>query len=284
MFPSLMIDGHPPPITGVGIAEEERICILYATSEFTVERSLILDILGGTDVPIEHVVSGPILLSARPAQGGDSISCVSPGNRTGSIGCVVHDPAMQPLVLSCNHVLALANAGVPQVEEIRQPGVADGGSPGDRIGLLHSFKQLVFGGVLPNQIDAALAEADQAGLVVSGIRQLGGVAGIQSNPPFNLPVQKQGRRTGLTQGVLRYQKLSLIVPYPGAGDALFENQYGIVGLAANQPFAEQGDSGAIVVDGQIRAVGMVFSVASQMNLTFANPIEPVLDFFGVDIA
>jgi hypothetical protein len=93
----------------------------------------------------------------------------------------------------------------------------------------------------------------------------------------------QGRLTGKSNGTLNYKKFSFLLNFPGYGEALFENQYGI-NSKTNSNFAQQGDSGAIVLDDQNYAIGLVIGVASQIDLAFVNPIDPILTYFSVEIA
>jgi len=73
-----------------------------------------------------------------------------------------------------------------------------------------------------------------------------------------------------------------LVEYSNGKRALFYNLIGIVGLAEDKNFAEQGDSGAIILDDDNAAAGQIISVASGMDLTLATPIGPILERFQVD--
>ncbi|HXL63721.1 MAG TPA: hypothetical protein VN938_01550 [Xanthobacteraceae bacterium] len=60
---------------------------------------------------------------------------------------------------------------------------------------------------------------------------------------------------------------------------MFERQLGIV--TSRGLFSDQGDSGAIVLDMNDAAVGLVANGSSLNKVSFANPIEPILRHFGV---
>src|SRR6516164_9622265 len=52
---------------------------------------------------VQQIVTGPILASARPAQGGDSLGYGTSVSATGTFGCLVKNAAGDTFILSCNH-------------------------------------------------------------------------------------------------------------------------------------------------------------------------------------
>jgi hypothetical protein len=62
--------------------------------------------------------------------------------------------------------------------------------------------------------------------------------------------------------------------------AIFDKQLGIIGAQPNR-FAETGDSGAVVVDDHENAVGLLFCITQGVDVSFANPIVPILTEFAV---
>jgi len=61
---------------------------------------------------------------------------------------------------------------------------------------------------------------------------------------------------------------------------IFEDQIAISGVGG--AFSDSGDSGALIVDAVTRRpVALLFS--GGIDITFASPIQPVLDRFGVEI-
>ena len=100
-----------------------------------------------------------------------------------------------------------------------------------------------------------------------------------SNPLID--VQKYGRTTGYTHGRVSGINATIDVGYKN-GKARFEDQIVITGNG----FSAGGDSGSLIVtEGLLladrRPVGLLF--AGTPTSTLANPIELVLDRFGVRI-
>jgi hypothetical protein len=67
----------------------------------------------------------------------------------------------------------------------------------------------------------------------------------------------------------------------------FDNQIEIEG-SGNKAFSDSGDSGSLIVDDQLRAVGLLFAGgdvggSNGKGLTYANPIDAVLDALKVDL-
>lgn len=162
-------------------------------------------------------------------------------------------------------------------------GAGDGGTIRDRIGVLHDFRPIELGGFKQNEIDAALAKPDSNSQVEPGIRGLGPVQGSLASPPLRAGVRKVGWQTGYTVGTLYYREMSFLMLFAGHGDALFVGQYGVEADDGGD-FAKPGDSGSVLIDGQNRAVGLVFGTSRVGKIAFANPIDPVLTYFGVEPA
>jgi hypothetical protein len=243
------------------------------------------------------VVSGPfVALPAAEAEVADpkrgferpvpiGVSTGHPRVTAGTIGARVTDGS-RAFALSNNHILAAANGGV-EGDHFLQPGVADGGrDPEDAIGTLFDFEPLHFCGALSctsNRIDAAIAltSADELGNETPE----GGYGAPRPwtvDPALGLEVQKYGRTTGLTTGRVTGIHATIDVRYKD-GIARFEDQIVITG---NGAFSAGGDSGSLVVTrgvllGDRRPVGLLF--AGSNVSTLANPIDPVLERFGVRI-
>jgi hypothetical protein len=213
--------------------------------------------------------------------GGDSVGCGRADSESGTLGClVVRAQDDQPHILSCFHVLGdVANPVLGA--EVWQPGSRHGGSARDRIGQLAAFSPIQFGGFERNKMDAALAAIDHPNDVRPGTRRLGAIHGWVASPGHDIPVQKEGQKTGPRSGTLYYQDISFKLTL-ACGKALFDGQYGVTG--GSKKFAEQGDSGAIVLDEGSRAVGMLIGVAAGMDLSLVSPIQPILNQFRVEPA
>jgi hypothetical protein len=202
----------------------------------------------------------------------------------GTIGARVTD-GDRIFALSNNHVFA-ANNGAKAGDNLLQPGVVDGGrDPDDVIGTLYDYEPLRFCRALlceMNHIDAAVALTTTADMGVETPE--GGYGAPRSSTQeakLGMKVQKYGRTTGYTVGEVTGLNATIDVGY-GAGTARFEDQIVITGRG----FSAGGDSGSLIVTkgvlmGDRRPVGLLF--AGTTTTTLANPIDLVLDRFGVRI-
>ncbi len=221
----------------------------------------------------------------RPLRPGISIGHV--GVTAGTLGAFVTraSPGDDALyALSNYHVLA----GSPEARPgdiVLQPGPADGGlAPGDRIGELTQVVDLE--SAEPSFTDAAIARLDRVpvdfdypvGRVVKTARALGGEV-----------VGKVGRTTAITRGRVTAIELDdVIVGYEDLGALNFDDQIEIESLD-DGPFSRGGDSGALVYREDGVAIGLLFAGSesggrSGKGLTYANPIDQVLEILGVELA
>jgi hypothetical protein len=122
-----------------------------------------------------------------------------------------------------------------------------------------------------NLVDAAVAKPLNPNLVVPYILGIGTVKGTVL-PELGMEVQKSGRTTGSTHGTIRAIHVIVNVDYDGR-ILKFKDQ-----ILTNS-FDQPGDSGSLVLDGQNRAVGLLF--AGSDEFTVLNPIDPVLDLLGI---
>ncbi len=206
----------------------------------------------------------------------------------GTIGCQVWQAGgchTTFFVLSNNHVLAnsnYANGGEP----ILQPGPADGGVlPDDRIGLLADFQVIEKTTTANNIMDAALAWVSTEDTDYRTPPDGYGAPRFSTlTPTINMPVKKYGRTTRTTTGRVSSINAVIHVTYTG-GTAQFVQQFIVLG-DNNAPFSQPGDSGALVVrsggSNDRKTVGLLF--AGSGNYTAVNPINPILQRFGVTIS
>lgn len=250
----------------------------------------------------------------RPARPGVSIGH---GKITaGTFGAVVWDRKTgEPFILSNNHVLANATSGrdgrAKQGDPILQPGVVDGGTvERDQIAVLDRFVPIhMFGRVPPclasrsveramnnwlrltgtparveiatrplfgraNIVDVALARPLNPRLVEPGILGLGYVRGT-TDPRLGMAVKKSGRTTAVTEGEITVVDATVMVVYAGNTTATFKDQF------LTGPMADGGDSGSLLVDGEMRAVGLLF--AGSDKSTIYNRITNVLEALDVNL-
>jgi len=223
----------------------------------------------------------------------------------GTFGCVVEDAYGNWRILSNNHVLANSNEAA-EGDAILQPGSADGGTAEDQVGVLGRFVPITFaGGIVdppnggtcaiargvaglanlaatawgskhrlraynaaaaaePNKVDAALGIP--TGDLVLEIPEVGTPGGVASGE-LGLAIQKYGRTTEYTEGVISEIDATLMVSYGGARMARFDDQLVAGAMSAG------GDSGSAVLDMQRRVVGLLF--AGSEDTTVINRIEHV---------
>jgi hypothetical protein len=202
----------------------------------------------------------------------------------GTIGARVTD-GDQIFALSNNHIFA-ANNGGKAGDNLLQPGVVDGGrDPDDVIGTLYDYEPIHFCRALiceMNLIDAAVAltTVDDVGAETPE-GGYGSPSRWTTEANIGMSVQKYGRTTGYTVGEVTGLNATIDVGYSG-GTARFKDQIVITGNG----FSAGGDSGSLIVSkgvlmGDRRPVGLLF--AGTATTTLANPIDVVLDRFGVHV-
>jgi hypothetical protein len=249
VFATTQSDAANVPATIGGVATEVRV----------VGRVHALDVYTGT--------------YRQPVPCGVSVGN-SRENSSGTIACVVVKHGIR-YILSNNHVLARENNAVIG-EPIVQPGLADSyGAPTGQIGVLSAYKKVSF--TTTNEFDAAVArlteensydEADQFS-----------PSHNWENAQTGMAVMKVGRTTGLTYGTVAATDVTLKVDYDNGETATFVNQ-----IYIDDPnFIQAGDSGSLLVtQNGNHPVGLCF--AGGTDGAFANPIGPILSYFGVQIA
>jgi hypothetical protein len=205
----------------------------------------------------------------------------------GTLGGFVVRPNGTRLILSNNHVLANENDAA-RGDVIVQAGPLDGGrTREDRVARLARFVKLT--ATRTNTMDAAVAVVDEGievdPLLLTGLGRLAGIG--PSILDTSTKVAKVGRTTGLTRGKVTAFELDGLTVDFDLGTVRFNNVIEIAGTG-REPFSLGGDSGSLIVDDDRRAVGLLFAGSDQggrngLGLTFANPIHPILDAFGVDL-
>lgn len=233
----------------------------------------------------------------RPALGGTSVGLYIEGNETsGTLGMVVPGTGAyrgRYFILSNNHVLANLNkakTGAPIV----QPGSLDGGTEKrDQIGEFFKCVQLELGRAKlqlndqpKNIVDAALAKVEFGNVsreiywigYPKGWRKKETVQKAFTTAKGRLKVQKVGRTTNYTVGEVRDLGFDGRVDYANGKFAYFEDQLLITSATKWHRFAEEGDSGAIVLDMENRIIGLLFGAGKTYSV--ANHIEDVWKELG----
>jgi hypothetical protein len=223
----------------------------------------------------------------------------------GTFGCLVQRDG-EPFILSNNHVLADMNDG-KQGDAILQPGAADNGTIDDCVATLADYVPIDFGTSPPecsvaewsakllnyvagafrsshrlqvvkqtegiNHVDVALARPLTPDVVSNEILNIGAPVGV-APVTLGTEVQKSGRTTGHTQGIVTQIDALVRIDYRGAS-ALFSRQ-----LIAS-PMSQPGDSGSAVLDMDKRVVGLLY--AGSDAATIFNPIGDVLSALNVEL-
>jgi hypothetical protein len=227
----------------------------------------------------------------RPLRVGSSISDESTSViSAGTLGCfVVGRRSPHYLgILTNNHVIANENANSTG-EPIVQPGTLDEGeSPIDQVGELGRFVRLRPNRV--NFVDAAVGDLyEQIPYDPRQIGNLGDLNGVGdvTELPAMPTVYKVGRTTGQTEGRMTAFDVDNVWVEYDLGWLRFDNQIEIEG-AGDGAFSDSGDSGSLIVDEQLRAIGLLFAGGDEggsngQGLTYANPIQNVLDQLQVDL-
>jgi hypothetical protein len=227
----------------------------------------------------------------RPLRIGSSISDISPDFfSAGTLGCfVVRRRAPHYIgMLTNNHVIAGENStrlGSPLV----QSGTLDGGDePDDTVGELGKFIKLRSRS--KNFIDVAVGDLYEG--IDYDPRQIGNLGKLSGQgDAFALPekatVHKVGRTTGQTAGRITAFDVDNVQVEYDIGVLRFDNQIEIEG-AGRHAFSDAGDSGSLIVDSDLKAIGLLFAGGDSggsngKGLTYANPIQPVLDGLHVDL-
>ncbi len=284
--------------TAVGLTDDDRPAVLVLAKgrpgAGTIPDSL-------EDVPVIIRETGEIFAMKPPAgKGGKGSTQVDPtgwfarpvpigvstGNvgecSAGTIGARVKDSAGRVYALSNNHVYALENTA-PDNSNVLQPGRYDTNCAIDLnnvVGQLSDYSIMRFDGS-PNYIDAAIAISDTATLGNSTpANGYGRPKTTVVAAQVNDAVQKYGRTTGLTKGVIDGINATVNVSYEN-GVATFVNQ---IVITSRKPFINAGDSGSLVVtDPGRNPVGLVFAGNSSGKYAVANRIDVTLGAFGVTI-
>lgn len=227
----------------------------------------------------------------RPLRIGSSISDINPQFFTaGTLGCFVAQRSGDRFIgmLTNNHVIANENSNSIGMSVVQPGTLDDDGGPDPVVGELGKFERLRRRS--RNFIDAAVGFVyEDIEFDTSRIGNLGRLAGQGDveDLPDRATLHKVGRTTGQRKGRLTAFDVDNVQVEYDMGVLRFDNQIEIEG-AGNRAFSASGDSGSLVVDDSLRAIGLLFAGGDEggsngKGLTYANPIGTVLDKLKMDL-
>ncbi len=260
--------------TATGLGADGRPAVLVLTAREGV-RGIPASLDG---VPVETRVVGVVTPYAPPSGGTLQMGTSTANDKecaAGTLSCVVLKGGTQ-YFLSNNHVFARENAAAIG-ERIDAPGRYDAHPKCAQTpicGTLAAFKTISFSS--NNTIDAAIALPDPGRAFVCG-EACGYTPSATAVAAFvGQAVKKCGRTSGLTHGSVTGINVTIRVQY-SSGIATFVSQIMMPGN-----FIRSGDSGSLMVEeSSNNPVGLCFAGGS--GASFANPIGPVLQNFGVTV-
>ncbi|MBD1848290.1 SUMF1/EgtB/PvdO family nonheme iron enzyme [Cyanobacteria bacterium FACHB-63] len=216
------------------------------------------------------------------------IAIKHPRGGVGTLGCFVRKRGQQQLyILSVSHILApknIAKAGDPI---IRLTSPTSEGEQEDVIATLAEYFHPEIGA--ENQLDVAIAAIQNLPVEAADIRGIGTLRGAYTGEESTLlgkTVRKLGARSGVTQGTVSDISADIRMSYE-FGNITLENLIGIES-PGSEPFTESGDSGAIVIDEEGYAIGILVGGTisperGQRSLSFAIPLQSVLDALSLEL-
>jgi hypothetical protein len=217
--------------------------------------------------------------AAAPLDPKDFFSPICPASiGTHTLEVNVADPDMDPIFDFQDFLLGnLPESGVVQC----QPGTGDtdficAGTGGLKIGTLDLVIPIVMGGEFLNTMDAAFVKSSRA-CVSRHILDIGVPGSKSAFPQLGKKVQKSGRGSGLTTGIVTTVNATVIVDYSNfgaCGIAKFTNQ------AIVEIETDGGDSGAPVLQGK-NPVGLL--LAGNGTEAAVTPLPFILSALGVEL-
>jgi hypothetical protein len=281
------------PAIGLVPVAPGRAHLAIRVAAETDARLLLTGLADAVRAEVDVRVTGPILPFSSPAPAAfqrrtrplhPGLSVAHSAVTAGTLGGFVRVGG-RLAILSNNHVLAAADAGAVG-DAVLQPGLADGGTPADRVATLRTVERITPG---PNRVDAAVAVLDEGveaepGRVPGGPLAATVPDGEEVEPDEE--VEKVGRTTGHTRGRITAVEVDGVAVQYDDGVHVFDDQIEIEGLSG--AFSAGGDSGAVIWRSTDRApLALLFAGSGEggsdgTGLTFANPLSTVLSTLGVE--
>jgi hypothetical protein len=252
--------------SGVGVGRGGRSTLFFETED---PRALLklAELVGHYQMLPNCLAIGPIVLAAGP---GDSIGAGFRGGMSGTLGCLVKcNQTGARMALTNDHVVGATASQSPNAD-VWSPGAANGGGAHAKIGTFARGSTISFTGSA-NRTDAALVDLMNPSAHRTALPHGATPSQVAATVNFGDWGYKDGVATGHTSGQLVYIA-SFKIPYAGQ-QALFVGQMVFDG----NPFADRGDSGALVVNAAGEAQGLLFAAAPRIGFGFVNPMVDVLN-------
>ncbi|GGM69608.1 hypothetical protein GCM10012275_45080 [Longimycelium tulufanense] len=232
----------------------------------------------GTPAPAEvarAIVGGLSMGPCRPIRlAPPDVPVPGEYSTAGTTGAVVTDRGGSGTVMMLtNFHVACVDDAWSVGDTMAHPSRVDGGQcPRDVFGTLARC-------TLSSHVDGAVVELVESRTHDCAIADLGPIAG-EAEATIGMAVRKRGRTTRVTSGRIASTDATLALNYGnGLGIRTLRDQIRII--ADPVPFGDRGDSGAVVVDGANRVVGLYFAGSRDGRSGFANPIGRVLEELDV---
>jgi hypothetical protein len=203
------------------------------------------------------------------------------GGAPGTIACFCHPVGGEdPLVLSNYHIYGPTGGGS---DFLVQPSSND---DQNEFATFIPGPQINFDGVSPNTVDAAVGRLMEGIHFSQEVQTIGRITGT-ARAYASMDVRKYGSGTGLRNGTVDTILFDLacgataLAPAIGA---LFTNQFRIKKNPGQDKFANDGDSGALIVAQHSQdAVGLLFAKDQNGDYGVANHLQEVLDILNIDL-
>jgi SMODS and SLOG-associating 2TM effector domain 2 len=238
---------------------------------------------GGSEI----ISSGkPALIcdNTRPKRPGCSISRITSGNDTGTLGLKVFKDG-KPYLLSCYHVLCAPELAAGQ--EVFDSNKAVGGttivSPGRDDADDGMELGNVVEGELNDEVDCAIALLNDTLDVTSKLCSINKPPALpltvtEDHAKARYPVKSVARTSGIIEGTIQFAYTHCDINYGIGGKRQLKTLRGVI---CTSQLSDGGDSGAPVVDKDNNIIGII--IACSREFTYIIPIQRILAKFSITI-
>ena len=285
--------GMHESVVGVGVTPGRDSIVVYVRGDIraTPDRLDVPDAIGGYPIQIVPATTDarpPVYVGAaprtrhRPVCGG--VSAAHHETPAGTLGAIVYDRETRgPRFLSNNHVFAQCSSDVSARasvgDPILQPSSMDGGGSSDVVGTLDRWVPYRVRG--KNYVDAAIATPGGAVAVDPRILINGEMVRVAGTRPVSSRTRVKicGRTSGCGWGDVVDWDFSTVMTYPTGERIIYSDQ-----LLITLP-VEEGDSGALLLDEDNYAIGLLSGVVTidGERYAVANKIRNVLELLDVEV-